>query len=158
MRKSTKRSAAKTPQRLTKPRKLPTFYVDECLGRGIADVLRAEGHDVCPFDEFAGVADVSWLPAIGERRWVLLTKDKNIRKNQLEVDAILNAGVRAFVITAANLHRDAMAQLISRAMRKIYRICHQRGPFIFNITGTGLVTQVSNRKLRRRAKGRGRAS
>ena len=124
------------------------------MGRTVADVLRAEGHDVRPFDEFAGVADIRWLPAIGERRWVLLTKDKNVRKNQLEVDAILNAGVRAFVVTAANIHRDAMATLISRAMRKIYRICHRGGPFIFNITATGLVTQVSNRKLRRRAQGR----
>ena len=95
---------------------------------------------------------MDWLPAIGERRRVLLTKDKNIRKNQLEVDAILNAGVRAFVLTAANLHRDDMARLVCRAMPKIYRICHQRGPFIFNITGSGIVSQVSNRTLRRRAK------
>ena len=113
--------------------------------------LRADGHDVRPFNEFAGVADVEWLPVIGERHWILITKDKNVRKNQLEVDAILNAGVRAFVVTAANLHRDDMARLLCSAMRKIYRICHQRGPFIFNITASGQVTQVSNRKLRRRA-------
>lgn len=103
-----------------------------------------------PYDEFSGQDDVDWLPVIGERRWVLLTKDKNIRKNQLEVDAILNAGVRAFVLTAANLHRDDMARLICGAMRKVYRICRQRGPFIFNITGSGIVSQVSNRRLRRR--------
>jgi len=91
---------------------------------------------------------------IGERRWVLITKDKNIRRNQLEIDALLSAGVRAFVVTATNLHREAMAQLICRVTRKIYRICQQRGPFIYNITATGTISQVSNRTLRRRARRR----
>jgi hypothetical protein len=125
--------------------------VDECLGRAVAAALTAAGHQVGPYDEFLGVPDVDWLPRIGERRWVLLTKDKHIRRNQLEVDAILNAGVRAFVLTAANLHRNDMAALFCRAMPKIYRICHQRGPFIYNITAGGRISQLSNRKLRRHA-------
>ena len=43
--------------------------------------------------------------------------------------------------------------LFLRVMPKICRICHQRGPFNFNITGSGLVIQVSNRKPRRHSKG-----
>jgi hypothetical protein len=43
----------------------PTFYVDECLGRGIALKLPAEGHDAKAFDEFAGRPDVEFLPLIG---------------------------------------------------------------------------------------------
>jgi hypothetical protein len=105
-----------------------------------------------PFDEFAGVPDVIWLPIIGERRWILLTKDKNIRRNQLEIAAFLNAGVRAFVITAANINRDALTELVRRSMRKIHRICRQRGPFIYNITGSGTITQVSRRALKRRSR------
>jgi hypothetical protein len=61
------------------------------LGRGVALRLQSEGHEAKPFDEFAGQRDVDFLPIIGERGWVLLTKDKNIRRNQLEVEAILNA-------------------------------------------------------------------
>ena len=52
------------------------------------------------FEFFSGLQDIEWLPPVGERRWILLTKDKHIRRRQLEVDAILNAGVRAFVVTA----------------------------------------------------------
>jgi hypothetical protein len=77
-----------------------------------------------------------------------------ISRNQLEIEAILNAGVRAFVITAVGLHRDEQIALLRRVMTKLYRICHQRGPFIFNITQSGLVTQISNGTLRRRARGR----
>lgn len=89
MKKSSKRSAARTRQR---PRSPLTLYVDECRGRGIALRLQSEGHDARPFDEFAGKSDVQLLPLIGERQWVFLTKDKNVRTNHLEVDAILNAG------------------------------------------------------------------
>jgi hypothetical protein len=70
------------------------------------------------------------------------------------VDAILNAGVRAFVITAGGLHRDEQLALLRRVMPKMYRICRQRGPFIFNITRSGTVSQILNRRLRRRAQGR----
>jgi hypothetical protein len=114
-----KRSAAKTSRR----RKPLTFYVDECLGRFVADALAADGFDVRPYYEhFAGRRDIEWLPEVGELRWIVLTKDKNIRRRQLEVDAILNAGVRAFVVTAVGLHREALARLVLRAMSKIHRI------------------------------------
>lgn len=107
------------------------------------------------YDYFAGMQDVEWLPRVGANRWILLTKDKNIRRRQLEVDAILNSGVRAFVVTAIGLHREDLAKLVLMVMPKIQRICQQRGPFIFNITASGVVSQISNRKLRRRAsKGR----
>jgi hypothetical protein len=121
--KSTKRSAARTRQRRHSP---PTLYVDECLGRGIALRLQLAGHDARPFDEFAGRTDIEFLPIIGEREWVLLTKDKNVRRNQLEVSAILNAGVRAFVITASGLNHQQISDLVSRLMPKIVRICSAR--------------------------------
>jgi hypothetical protein len=90
LRKSSKRSAASTPR----PHNAPTLYVDECLGRTLARSLLAEGYDAKPFDEFAGQPDVEFLPVIGARQWVLLTKDKDVRRNQLEVQAILNGRPR----------------------------------------------------------------
>jgi hypothetical protein len=147
-----KRSAAKRARR----HKSLTFYVDECLGRFVAEALTADGFDARPYyDHFAGMKDVEWLPQVGANQWILLTKDKNIRRRRLEVDAILNSGVRAFVVTAVGLHREDLAKLVLSAMPKIQRICQQRGPFVFNITASGAVSQISNRKLRRRAsKGR----
>jgi hypothetical protein len=152
LKKSTKRSAAKIPPQ---QHRAPTFYVDECLGRGIALRLQAEGHDVRPFDEFAGRPDADFLPIIGERQWVLITKDKNVRKNRLEVEAILNSDVRAFVITATSLNHEEIAQLVLKVMPKMTRISRQRGPFVYNITATGIVSQIPHRILRRRARTRG---
>jgi len=101
---------------------------------------------------FRGTADRAWLPAVGAAQWVVITNDQNIRRNQLEIDAIFNAGVRAFVITAGGMHVEEQIELLLRAMPKIYRICHQRGPFIYTITRSGIVSRISNRTLRRRAR------
>ena len=40
------------------------------------------------------------------------------RRNQLEVDAILNAGIRAFVITAGGMRAEEQIELLLRAMPK----------------------------------------
>ncbi len=71
MTKSTKRCAARTRQQR---HSAPTLYVDECPGRSIALRLQSEGHDARPFDDFAGKTDIDFLPIVGEREWVLLTK------------------------------------------------------------------------------------
>jgi len=103
---------------------------------------------------FPGAKDIEYLPAIGQRGWILVTKDQHIRRNRLEIDAILNSGVRAFVLTGAELRAEEQGQLILSVMRKIYRICTQRGPFIYLITRSGIFTRMSNRRLRRIAKKR----
>lgn len=53
----------------------PTFFVDRCLGRYVFPSplrepgLRVEVHD----DHFADAApDGEWLPAVGERGWVVI--------------------------------------------------------------------------------------
>jgi hypothetical protein len=149
LKKSTKRSAAKTPPQ---PHSAPPFYVDECLGRGIALRLQAAGHDARSFDEFASRLDVEFLPILGERGWILITKDKNVRRNRLEIEAILNSQLRAFVVTATNLNHEQVTQLISTSMSKIVRVSRRPGPFVCNITASGLVSEIPHRVLQRRAR------
>jgi hypothetical protein len=47
---------------------------------------------------------------------VLLTKDKDIRRRPLEIEAILNTRVRAFVLTATELRREEQSAIFLRAM------------------------------------------
>ena len=118
-------------------------------------VLAAAGYEIRPwYEHFAGREDIEWLPAIGARDWVLLTKDKDIRRRPLEIEAILNSHVRAFVLTATQLRRDEQAEILLKAMPKIRRICQRPGPFIYNITRMGYFAEISNRALRRRARQR----
>ena len=39
-----------------------------------------------------GAQDVEWLPEVGARRWVLITKDKQIRRREIELRALRQAG------------------------------------------------------------------
>ena len=115
--KSGRRSAASSTRRLS--RRPPTFFIDECLGgHHLAAVLTAEGVDVkLARSEFsAGTPDAVWLPVVGQRGWVVLTKDRHIQRRELEIQALVRARVRAFVLTAADLTGAEQAAVFVRAL------------------------------------------
>jgi hypothetical protein len=56
--------------------------------------------------------DEEWLSEVGRRQWVVLTKDERIRYREIERTALMNAGVRAFVLTAKNLQGSEMANIL----------------------------------------------
>ena len=101
------------------------FFLDRSLGKHkVAAALReasvrVEIHD----DHFPPNAkDSDWLPVVGERGWVVLTKDDRIRYRRHEREALLDAGVRAFVLTNRNLTGDDMATLFAEALPKIRKL------------------------------------
>lgn len=52
-------------------------------------------------DRFSpGVVDTDWLPVAGEERWAVLTADKRIRFNELEIAQVIDHGVRQFVFSS----------------------------------------------------------
>jgi hypothetical protein len=88
--------------------------VDRALGtRTVADALRERGCRVEIHDQHFSQAakDAEWLPEVGRRSWVLLTKDRHIRTRQNELVSLLAAGVGAFVLTAGDLSGPEMAHL-----------------------------------------------
>lgn len=94
----------------------PTFYVDRCLGRAVAKALREAGavvevHD----DNFSQDAeDETWIPVVARRGWVVLTKDKNIRRPRGEREAVLTADARIFTLCSGNMRGADMAALFVR--------------------------------------------
>ncbi|WP_420807058.1 hypothetical protein [Trichormus azollae] len=77
--------------------------IDRCLGeKSIPDILRAAGisveiHDN-HFDKRA--LNVDWLPQVGGKGWIVLTKDDKISKNQLERIAVACAQIKMFVLAS----------------------------------------------------------
>src|SRR5207302_798726 len=100
-RRSRRRSA--TSSRFNpEPRDQFVFFVDRSLGRKRFPIplrdggLKIEIHD----DHFASdVHDEIWLSEIGKRSWVAITKDERIRYRRIEPEALMRAGVRAFIFT-----------------------------------------------------------
>jgi predicted nuclease of predicted toxin-antitoxin system len=136
--------------------------VDRALGTvTVAEALRRAGCAVEIHDRhFAQDArDAEWLPEVGRQGWVVLTKDHHIRTRQVELIALLSAGVAAFVLTAGDLSGPEMAQAFVRALPKMKRmLVGQPRPFIARVSPSGVVTLILRglprwlrRELRRRA-------
>jgi uncharacterized protein with PIN domain len=66
-----------------KPPEPFTWFVDRALGRRLAQELRAAGWKVEIHDDHfeQDAEDTLWLADVGRLGWVVLTKDKAIRRN-----------------------------------------------------------------------------
>ncbi|MGA8764602.1 MAG: hypothetical protein WB562_17165, partial [Candidatus Sulfotelmatobacter sp.] len=71
---------------------------------------------------------------------ILLTKDKLIRFNDLEKQAVLANRVREFYFTSGNLNGGEMAAVLVSALPEMMRVCKKhRPPFIASLTKMGNV-------------------
>jgi hypothetical protein len=87
-----------------------------------------------------GAEDSVWLPFVGQKGWILLTKDKRIRFNDLEKQALIANRVREFYFTSGNFNGEEMAALLVVALPAMIRVCRKhRPPFIASLTKAGNV-------------------
>jgi predicted nuclease of predicted toxin-antitoxin system len=134
---SKKRSATSSPPEFT-------FFIDRCLGKKVASALKSkvlvEVHD----DHFApDEQDHVWLSYVGQRRWIVLTKDKNIRRNQLEVTTLRKAEVKTFILTSSNITSDEMCAAFQKALRTMVRLASNvTGGFIAVVHRNGSVSML----------------
>jgi hypothetical protein len=137
---SKKRSAASSdPEPLDR-----VFFLDRSLGGvKVAAILREEGAGIEVHDRhFPGdEKDPVWLAEVGRRDWVVLTKDRRIRYRTLEREALLAAGVAAFVLVGKRLTGEEAGDVFVRALPAIRRFLatHQR-PFIAKVSRSSGVT------------------
>jgi len=63
--------------------------------------------------------DRIWLTAVGQRRWVILTKDQRLRYRPLEINALRSSGARVFILVAGNLRGGEIADVFVAAVTKV---------------------------------------
>lgn len=121
--------------------KLPepyTFFVDRSLGsKRVGQGLRAAGYQAEAHDaHFAqDTLDVDWMQHVGARGWVVLSKDKGIKRNVLEVQAIVQSCAAVFVLSGRDLTADTMVGAFLGAMRRMERVLRRYDPpFIAVVT------------------------
>jgi predicted nuclease of predicted toxin-antitoxin system len=126
-----------------KPPEPFTWFVDRSLGRKIVVDLRAAGFQVEEHSEhFADDApDAEWLAGAGRRGWVVLTKDKAVRRNALELAAILAGDVACFSLGHGNLKAEQMAQAFVAARARMEKALRRYDPpMTASVTSTGHVS------------------
>lgn len=114
----------------------PIFFIDWCIGKTVANALVAAGAQVEHHgDHFKqDTPDTEWLTVVGDRGWVVLTKDKAIAKNQLELMAIASAQVKVFILASGNLTRQEMADLFADVLSKLKKFAQgNQAPFIAKV-------------------------
>lgn len=123
-----------------------TFFLDYQIGRYVvADALRVAGARVeVHIDHFAPAApDVDWIPEVGARGWVLITKDEHIRRNPLERAAYESAGLVGFVVTARDMTGETLGVLLTRALPgMVRRAAGRKGPALYAISRSGIFTKL----------------
>jgi predicted nuclease of predicted toxin-antitoxin system len=126
-----------------KPPEPFTWFVDRSLGRKIVVDLRAAGFQVEEHSaHFADDApDSEWLAEAGRLGWVVLTKDKAVRRNALELAAILAGGVVCFSLGHGNLKAEQMAQAFVAARSRMEKTLRRYDPpMTASVTSTGHVS------------------
>ncbi len=120
------------------------MFIDRSLGRKkVASALRQAGAQVEVHDDHfpPDANDEHWLTAVGERGWLVLTKDLQIRRRATERQALMRAGVGAFVLTARGLDGAQMAETFVKALPAMRRfVSRNQPPFIARITRDGSVS------------------
>jgi hypothetical protein len=84
--------------------------------------------------------DEDWLPIVGQRGWVVLTKDERIRYRAAEKRAIAQNGIRAFFLVPRGLTGPENGAVFVRALRRMERFCIGNSPpFIAKVFRNGTV-------------------
>jgi hypothetical protein len=135
-----KPSAAKRPENIV-------FFIDRSLGRiDVPTVLRDAGFACeCHDDHWdQSTPDAVWLAGVAGKQWVVLTKDERIRYRPLEVQALVSAKLRAFIVICGNLRGTETAAILLRAMPRIQDVLsRQKGPFIYYVYKNATVRRAT---------------
>lgn len=140
MRKSKKRSDARSNSRLEQP----TLFLDRNLGKHIiagrlgAAGIRVEVHDDhLPED----AKDEQWIQLVARKGWVAVTKDRHIRYRISELGAARRHSARIMVIRMKNATAEQIADLlVSRRRRIALFVGKTPAPFVAGIDRAGSIT------------------
>ena len=136
-----RRPPSTEPRRLRGPVSRSRRRRESLRARGV----RVEIHD----DHFAvDCEDEEWLPEVGARGWIALTKDQHIRRRPRERRALEDAGVAAFVLTAGAMTGPEMAEAFGKAIERIRRtVASHTRPLIGLVNrGGGVQVLVGERR------------
>ena len=130
-----------------------TYFLDRALGKSVGIALQAIGKKVeFHNDHFAPDSpDTEWLPIVSQRGWIVLTKDENIGRNILEVQAITDNKARVFILVSGNLSTQGMINIFVDAIDKIEKIVKgNSAPFIAKVYKDSRVTIWKNANILRK--------
>lgn len=113
------------------------FFTDRDLGKNIfPEILQRAGLQVEKFvDHFADdTPDDIWLPEVGQRGWIAISRNYNIYYSPNERDAMFRVGTRLFIVIGPQVPFQELADNFVACIHKIERFLQKNpAPFIAKI-------------------------
>lgn len=111
------------------------FFTDRDLGNTFPDMLQAAGISVERHSaHFADdISDQDWLARIRGRGWIVLTRDKSIRRRPNELAAVEDASIAMFAIVGKAPHAVLAANFIATLPRIEAFIKRHTPPYIARV-------------------------
>jgi predicted nuclease of predicted toxin-antitoxin system len=127
-----------------------TFFLDRSLGNHyVAQSLIKAGAivEICDNHFPPDCPDVTWLPEVSRRGWIILTKDDKVGRNPLEQIAIAQSDAKVFILSIGNLTGKEMGQIFALALSRMEKLTQShRSPFIARVYGGGIVRMWQDKK------------
>lgn len=124
----------------------PLLFVDRCAwSRRLGEALGEAGIPfVAHHDKFApDCPDDQWLRTAGREGWIVVTRDKAIRRKANELAAYREAKVVAFALASGNASAEDTARLVVGLYAVILRKARgAKPPAMFSVTLAGTISQV----------------
>lgn len=121
---------------MTQPQSI-TFFIDRCLGKKfIVETLKGAGISIKIHDDHfpQDAQDVDWMPEVGKKGWVILTKDVKIGRNSLEKIAVARAQIKMFALASQSLSGKDMAEIFLKAIVPMQEFVRKHpAPFIAKV-------------------------
>jgi hypothetical protein len=87
--------------------------------------------------------DDVWLTECGARGWIVLMRDKHVRRRPLELAALRSANVVAFVCTAGQATAGDTATAVVRLVQKFVNIAtSETKPCLYTFGLSGSLTRI----------------
>lgn len=121
------------------------IFIDRSVPKGVADAVKSVRDDVLYLEdvwEAHWIKDREWIPAVGAKGWLVVSKDKKIRTRAEEKRAVKENNVGIFILNYKQpLNRWEIHKLIASTLDEmIEKFATTPRPFMYLIGRNGRFT------------------
>ena len=120
------------------------FFIDNNLSPHFAEGMKGFREDVTHLKECfpQDIADIDLLKKIGKNGWILITKDKRMKRVNAEKAAYKKYSVGGFVLVGQNLDRCSIYESLIKNWRDIKEKAKKTNrPFMYKIRARGKIVK-----------------
>jgi hypothetical protein len=122
------------------------IFFDRSVPRGVAEAVKQVREDACWLEdvfEEGWIKDREWIPEVGARGWLVITKDKKIRTRPEERRVIKENNVGCFILNYSQpLNRWEILKLVTSTLDEMEeKFANTPRPFLYLIDRNGRFRQ-----------------